>query len=85
MRIKATLTESYILTPREGEVLRLICEGLSDKLIARRMQISANTVSTHVDRIYEKLEIKEISINHRCAAIGSAVVRGLITLAVRPA
>lgn len=44
------------ISPRECEVLDLLAEGCSNKLIARRMAISPNTVKTHVARLFEKLE-----------------------------
>lgn len=43
------------LTPREEEVLRLIGSGLSNKEIARQLQISDKTVKTHLHRVYVKL------------------------------
>ena len=44
------------VSPRECEVLELLAEGASNKLIARRLAISPNTVKTHVARLFEKLE-----------------------------
>jgi DNA-binding NarL/FixJ family response regulator len=35
------------LTPRELEVLQLICDGLSNREIAERLKVSVNTVSVH--------------------------------------
>ena len=45
------------LTPREGEVLQSLAEGLSDKEIAERLHISAQTVRTHMVNILSKLEV----------------------------
>lgn len=45
------------LTPRESEVAGLLAEGLSDKAIAQRLDISWHTVRTHVRNILGKLEI----------------------------
>ncbi len=42
------------LTEREGEVLALIGQGLSDAEIAGRVLISEATVKTHVNRIFAK-------------------------------
>lgn len=44
------------ISPRECEVLDLLAEGCSNKLIARRLEISPNTVKTHVARLFEKLD-----------------------------
>jgi DNA-binding CsgD family transcriptional regulator len=45
------------VTDREYEVLGLLAEGLANKEIARRLDLSPNTVKTHVSRLYEKLEV----------------------------
>jgi len=50
--------DGYQLTSREFEVLRLICEGLSNEEIASKLFISKNTVKTHIRNIYEKLNVK---------------------------
>jgi pSer/pThr/pTyr-binding forkhead associated (FHA) protein len=42
------------LTERERDVLRLISQGLTDKIIAQRLFISANTVRSYLERIREK-------------------------------
>lgn len=44
------------LSARELEVLALVAEGHSNKLIARHLSISPNTVKTHLARLHEKLE-----------------------------
>jgi DNA-binding CsgD family transcriptional regulator len=49
------------LTEREREVLRLISEGLTDKLIAERLFISTNTVRSHLERIREKTGLRRRS------------------------
>jgi DNA-binding CsgD family transcriptional regulator len=43
------------ITEREYEVLRLIASGQSNKQIAGRLNVSPNTVKTHVSRVFEKL------------------------------
>jgi DNA-binding CsgD family transcriptional regulator len=45
------------ISTREAEVLALIAAGDSNKVIARRLAISPNTVKTHVARVFEKLEV----------------------------
>ncbi len=44
------------ISGRECEVLGLLAEGCSNKIIARRLTISPNTVKTHVSRLFEKLQ-----------------------------
>lgn len=45
------------LTPRQLEVLALLCEGLSNKLIGRRLNISSATVKLHVASILRVLQV----------------------------
>jgi DNA-binding CsgD family transcriptional regulator len=63
------------LTSREREVLELLSQGLPNKLIARRLQISEHTVKFHVSSIYAKL-----GATSRTDAVSRGVRRGLITL-----
>ena len=63
------------LTPREIQVLELLAEGLPNKAIAARLQISDQTVKFHVASIYGKLG----AVN-RTDAVRRAVRRGLVTL-----
>ena len=58
---RQTVSESNgrTLTPREIEIVRLICEGLGNRQIAKRLRIGEATVKTHVHRIYEKLRLRD--------------------------
>jgi DNA-binding NarL/FixJ family response regulator len=47
------------LTPREREVLLMVAEGLPNKLIARRLEISEGTVKAHLTRIFERIEVTD--------------------------
>ncbi len=49
-----------VLTIRETEVLELLAEGLSYKMVADKLYISFNTVNTHIKHIYEKLHVSSI-------------------------
>lgn len=46
------------LTAREQEILQLLASGQSNKEMARVLNISPNTVKTHVARLYEKLSVQ---------------------------
>jgi DNA-binding NarL/FixJ family response regulator len=49
------------LSPREREVLKLIASGLSNKMIARRLDISPKTVETHRGRLMNKLNLHSVA------------------------
>jgi len=44
-----------LLTPRELEVLAALAEGMTNKAIARRLDISLHTVKFHVESVFRKL------------------------------
>lgn len=46
------------LTERERDVMRLVVEGLPNKLIADQLAISVRTVEVHRARVFEKMEVK---------------------------
>lgn len=60
------------LSPREREVLRGLRDGLSNKQIARVLQVSENTVKTHLANVYAKL-----GVGRRTEALRVAQERGL--------
>ena len=47
------------LSAREQEVLLALAEGLPNKLIARRLEISEKTVKSHLTRIFRELEVTD--------------------------
>ncbi|QRR34886.1 response regulator transcription factor [Hydrogenophaga sp. YM1] len=49
------------LSPREREVLALIVEGLSNKAIARALELSPRTVETHRAHVFEKLGVDSLA------------------------
>lgn len=61
------------LTGKQAEVLARLCEGLSNRAIAHRMEISENTVRTHVSAI-----LFQLNVNSRAEAIVAARKVGLI-------
>ena len=60
------------LSEREREVLGLLVEGLPNKLIARRLQISEKTVKSHLTRVF-----REIGVTDRTQAALWAERRGM--------
>ncbi|HVB66386.1 MAG TPA: helix-turn-helix transcriptional regulator [Acetobacteraceae bacterium] len=63
------------LTPREREVLALLAEGASNKLIARRLGISTHTAKFHVGSLLDKLDA-----TGRTDAVAQAARIGVIHL-----
>ena len=45
------------LTPRQGEVLRLMCDGLRNREISERLSMTEKTVKTHVTAILATLGV----------------------------
>lgn len=47
-----------LLTPRERDILKLIAQGLPNKTIARRLEITESTVKVHVKHLLKKMKLK---------------------------
>jgi DNA-binding NarL/FixJ family response regulator len=60
------------LTQRESEVLGLMVRGLSNRVIAQRLYIGEETVKSHTQSIYRKLEVPD-----RAQAIATALREGI--------
>lgn len=63
------------LTNREAEILRLIAKGLSNTEVAGVLTLSRATVRTHLEHIYEKLEV-----TNRVEAVTEGIRKGLIAV-----
>ncbi len=61
------------LSSREREVLRLIARGRSIAGIAEDLYVAPSTVKTHIQRLYDKLDVSD-----RGAAVAEAMRRGLL-------
>lgn len=63
-RLKARTQQAFLqsrlseLTEREHDVMRLVVEGLPNKLIADQLDISVRTVEVHRSRVFDKMEVK---------------------------
>ncbi|MBR0874894.1 response regulator transcription factor [Bradyrhizobium tropiciagri] len=51
-----------VLTEREREIMRLVSEGLSNKGVARRLNLSQGTIKVHLHHIFRKLEINNRTV-----------------------
>ncbi len=63
------------LTPTEENVLRMIVGGMSNKEIGFALDISENTVKTHIQNIFGK-----IGVSDRTSAATTAIKRGLVRI-----
>ncbi|MDD1531632.1 helix-turn-helix transcriptional regulator [Bradyrhizobium sp. WBOS7] len=69
------MPDDIALTQRELDVLALMAEGASNKMIARRLGISVHTVKFHVGSLLDKLDA-----TGRTDAVAHAARRGVIEL-----
>jgi len=63
------------LTEREKEILKLLADGLTNKEIARALQITPHTVQTHREHLMQKL-----NIHNRTELLKYALRKGLVSL-----
>ena len=63
------------ITPRDRQVLELICEGMRNRDIAERLQVSEATVSRHVTAMFRKLDVVD-----RTSLVIYAIKRQLVSL-----
>lgn len=66
------------LTQREEEVLELLTQGITYKGVANKLFISETTVKTHVNNIFQKLQV-----NDRTQAVLYAINNGFLTKKVK--
>jgi DNA-binding NarL/FixJ family response regulator len=74
-RSHATTELETTLTGREAEVLTLLAEGASNKVIARQLGIAVSTVKFHVAAVLDKLDA-----GSRADAVAQAVRLGVLSL-----
>jgi DNA-binding NarL/FixJ family response regulator len=72
-REAAAREASLMLTPREIEIVRMVAQGLRNKVIAERLSISEGTVKVHLHNIYDKF-----GVDGRLELVLCAQQKGLI-------
>ena len=65
--------DSATLSRRELDVLRLLVNGMTNAEIAGQLNISTETVKSHVSRVYDKLKVGD-----RASAVRAAIALGLV-------
>ncbi len=73
LRPECAAAKDRRLSPRELDVLRALVDGLSYKMIAAELQISFETVRSHMKVIYQKMHV-----NNNTAAVAKAIHEGLV-------
>lgn len=73
LRTRQDTAERPVLSPREIEILRLAADGYSGQKIASELHISLATVKTHLQHIYDKLDVSD-----RASAVAQAIRRGFL-------
>jgi DNA-binding NarL/FixJ family response regulator len=71
---KQVSAEEFGLTRRETEILSLLIQGHSYKMIAEKCFVTYATVNKHISNIYKKLQVNSVA-----AAISRAIKEGLIS------
>lgn len=61
MQAPQNASEEYKLSKREKDVLELLVKGKSYKMISTQLNISYETVHSHIRRIYQKLHVNSVS------------------------
>jgi DNA-binding CsgD family transcriptional regulator len=69
-----------VLSPREREIARMVAKGYPNKVIARVLEISSWTVSTHLRRIFAKL-----GVSTRASMVAQLLEEGKLGDSPRPA
>ncbi|WP_271595080.1 LuxR C-terminal-related transcriptional regulator [Bradyrhizobium sp. CCBAU 65884] len=70
-----------LLTHRELQIVRLVSEGMSNKEIARQLNVSPGTVKVHLYNIFQKLEITNRTVLATLALLQRPSGFGLLALA----
>jgi DNA-binding NarL/FixJ family response regulator len=71
---KADFARLVSLSDRQQQIVALVCEGLSNKMIARKLNVSEGTIKSQLHTIYVKLGVQS-----RYALITSLSNRGRVT------
>lgn len=73
MGLTQQINTGYRLTDREGDVLKIMATGATNRQIAQRLTISKETVKTHVSHILRKFDA-----SCRTEAVGVGYALGLL-------
>lgn len=84
MQFKTELIHAGTLSPRETEVMLLVCSAFTDKDIGSALAISLNTVARHLEMIYIKLGVHGVRLNRRVSMTRVALAEGMVRFVPPP-
>ena len=58
LRKTDSATRLVTLSDRQKQIVALVCEGLSNKTIAHKLNVAEGTIKSHLHTIYEKLGVQ---------------------------
>jgi two-component system NarL family response regulator len=68
-------TSGKELTPRESEIVRYVASGLRNNEVAERLSITESTVKTHLNNIFQKLDVRDrLELTHYAIKTGMVAV-----------
>jgi DNA-binding NarL/FixJ family response regulator len=66
-----------LLTTRETEIVRLVAGGMRNAEVAKQLSLSESTVKTHLNNIFQKLELRDrVALTHYALRAGLIGTRG---------
>lgn len=74
---ESKIKQEFNLSSRESEILKLLVDGMSYKMIAEECSISYHTVNSHIRKIYDKMHV-----NNGTEAVSKAIKENLLSLLV---
>lgn len=72
VRTQAGVADLSALTPRQREIAELVAEGLSNPQIAEKLQLKPRTVTSHLEQVFSKLDIRSRTELTRLIVSGQA-------------
>ena len=68
-------TSGKELTPRESEIVRYVASGLRNNEVAERLSITESTVKTHLNNIFQKLDVRDrLELTHYAIKTGMVAI-----------
>lgn len=72
VRTQASVADLSTLTPRQQEIARLVADGLSNPQIAEKLQLKPRTVTSHLETVFAKLDVRSRTELTRLIVLGQS-------------